>query len=202
MYFLVSRGGGRPQVGRFVGRDRPFRDILFLLFPVVPRLVSFTQLLSRMLVKGEVWSSELKTSLSSSKQDNSFEVLSKKISFKALRVLCTIKGTDESRIKKRFQIPLVKIRIPGVSDRACSYFPNEACLYEADFISGLHFPIHPFIRELFHHLKLAPTQLVPNSWKMVVCCLVIWMSANERDILRVEEFLHLYHFRWSKLPSY
>ena len=134
--------------------------------------------------------------LSSSKQDDSSKFSSQKTPFKALRVLYTFKETDESRISKIFQLPpSVKIRIPGASDRTCSYFPNKVCFYEVDFVRGLHFLIHPFIRELFLHLKLAPAHLVPNSWRMVVCCMVIWMSANEGDILRVEEFLHFYRLR-------
>ena len=123
--------------------------------------------------------------------------------FKGLRVLCTLKEKDESRIRKRFQLPpSVKIRIPSASDRACSYFPNEVCFYEANFVSGLCFPIHPFIRELFFCLKLALAQLVPNSWRKVVCCLVIWMSANEEYIFRVKEFLHFYCLGQSKLFGY
>ena len=55
--FLVTRGGGHPQVGNFLGRDCPFGDILILLFLVIPQSVSFTQLLSRMLGEGEVRSS-------------------------------------------------------------------------------------------------------------------------------------------------
>ena len=134
--------------------------------------------------------------LSSSKQDDSSKFSSQKTPYKALRVLCTFKETDESRIRKIFQLlPSVKIRIPGASDRACSYFPNNVCFYEADFVRGLYFLIHPFIRELFLHLKLTPAHLVPNSWRMVVCCMVIWMFANEGDILRVEEFLHFYRLR-------
>ena len=118
-------------------------------------------------------------------------------------MLCTLKGKDESRIRKRFQIPpSIKIGIPSASDRACSYFPDEVCFYEADFANGLRFPIHPFIKELFLCLKIAPTQLVPNSWRTLVCCMVIWMSTNEGDILKVEKFLHFYHLGRPKLPGY
>ena len=59
-----------------MGQDYPFGDILVLLFLVVPQSASFTQLLSRMPVEGEVQSIELETSLSSSDQDNSSEVSS------------------------------------------------------------------------------------------------------------------------------
>lgn len=93
---------------------------------------------------------------------------------------------------KDFNFFILIIRIVGAY-KACSYFPNKGFFYEADFISGLCFPIHLFIRDLVLCLKLT-AQLVPNSWGAVVCCMVIWMPANEGDILRVEEFLHFLSF--------
>ena len=49
-------------------------------------------------------------------------------------------------------------------DRACHSYADEVCFYEADFTSGLHFLVHPFVKELFAYLHLALAQLVPNSW--------------------------------------
>ena len=49
----------------------------FFFFPLIHRSMSFAQILSRMLGEGEVRSSELETSLSSSEQDNASEVSSK-----------------------------------------------------------------------------------------------------------------------------
>ena len=46
---------------------------------------------------------------------------------------------------------------------ACHSYADEVCFYEADFVSGLRFPIHPFVRELFSYLHFASAQLVPNS---------------------------------------
>ena len=67
-------------------------------------------------------------------------------------------GKDEQQIKDRFQFPdLVKIRIPSDEERACHSYADEVCFYEANFTSGLHFPVHPFVRELFSYLHLAPT---------------------------------------------
>ena len=164
--------------------------------------MGFAQNLSRMFGE-EIRSSELETGLSSSKQDRALEFSSSRVPFKALGVLYTLKDKNKSRIRNRFQFSSsVKIRIPDTDDRACSYFPDEVCFYEADFTSGLRFPIHPFTWELFLRLKLALAQIVPNSWRTIICCMVKWMSANEGDILRVEEFLHLYHLKRSKLPGY
>ena len=74
--------------------------------------------------------------------------------------------------------------------------------YEIDFTSGLRFPIHPFVRETFSYLHLALAQLVPNSWRILVSCMVVWMSANDGDVIRRDEFLHFYHLRKSKDPGY
>ena len=74
-----------------------------------------------------------------------------------------LRRRSEKRVKDRFQFPSsVKIKIPDGEDRACHSYANEMCFYEADFISGLRFPIHPFIRKLFFLLQLASAQLVPN----------------------------------------
>ena len=73
---------------------------------------------------------------------------------------------------------------------------------EAIFNNGLSFPVHPFVRELLSLLNLAPTKLVPNSWRTVICCMVLWISANDDDIIRVAEFIHLYCLRSSTHSGY
>ena len=52
--FLVSKSRGHPQVGFFMGRDCPFRNILVFLFPMIPCSMSFARILSRMLGEGKV----------------------------------------------------------------------------------------------------------------------------------------------------
>ena len=137
-----------------------------------------------MFSEEEVQSSELEMGLSSFEERGVPEVSSRLAHLRALNICCSLKEKDESRIGSRFQIsPFVKIRISDRDNRACTSFPNEVCFYEANFVSGLHFLVHPFIRELLFCLKLAPTQLVPNSWRIVVYCMVMWMSANEGDVI-------------------
>ena len=87
-------------------------------------------------------------------------------------------------------------------DRACHSYVDEVCFYEADFTSGLRLPVHPFVRELFVYLRLAPAQLVPNSWWIVISCMVVWVSANDGDVIKKDEFLHFYCLRKSKVPNY
>ena len=60
----------------------------------------------------------------------------------------------------------------------------------------------PLLGSFFFYLHLAPTQLVPNSWQILVSCMVVWMSTNDGDIIKKDEFLHFYHLRKSKDTGY
>ena len=107
---------------------------------------------------------------------------------RAFHALEEVYGLDEetvSRFKDRFQFPeRVRVRRPTNEDRACHFFPGEVCFYEAAFTCGLRLPVHPFIMELLGFFSIAPGQLMPNSWRIVVNCMEIWLAANE-DMIRV-----------------
>ena len=104
----------------------------------------------------EVRSSDLEMGLSSSDDRVILEATSISTPYKAWNILCSLIGKDEQRIRDRFQfLDSVKIRIPSDKDRACHLYADEVCFYEAGFTSGLHFPVHPFVRELFSYLYLA-----------------------------------------------
>ena len=156
-----------------------------------------------MFGEGEVRSSELETGLSSSEDRKALKVTSPSTPYKAWDVCYVLKRKDEGRIRSRFQFPSsVRVRIPNDDDKACRSYVDNVCFYEANFVSGLYFPIHPFLRKLFSRLSFDPAQLVPNSWRIVICCTVVWMSANDGDTIRMDEFLHLYYLRRSRDLDY
>ena len=195
---LKSIGRKHPQVRRFVGRNCPFRVVLVFIFPLIHHSVGIAQTLL-MAKEEEVRSSELEMDLSSSKECGAPEVSFVSTPHKAWSIYCALKEIDKRRIKNMFQIPSsIKVRIPDDDNRACHSYTDEVCFYEADFICGLCFPIHPFIREFFFRLLLALAQLVPNSWRIVICCMVVWMFANDGDTIRKDGFLHFYCQRGSK----
>ena len=80
-------------------------------------------------------------------------------------------------------------------------FPDEICFYEATFTCELRLPIHPFIMELLGFFGIAPGQLIPNSWRIVVNCMEIWLATNE-DMIKVGELIHLYRLKESKEYGY
>ena len=139
----------------------------------------------------EVRLSELEMGVSSSEDHGTLEVSSPSTPHKAWSICYALKRKDKRRIRNRFQFPSsIKVRIPDDNDRVCHSYTDEVCFYEANFTSGLHFVIHPFIRELFSHLLLVPAQLFTNSWRIVICCIVVQMFANDRYTINIDEFLH------------
>ena len=107
------------------------------------------------------------------------------------------------RIVDKYQFPpLASIRFPKADERACTFLPEEVCFYESYFQCGLHFLVHPFYREVLICLKIALGQLVLNTWRMMVCCMVIWSTINDRDFIKVDKFFYLYRLMESKLKGY
>ena len=50
-------------------------------------------------------------------------------------------------------------------------------------------------------IDIAPQQLIPNSWRIVVNCMKIWLAANG-DMIKVGELVYLYHLKESKEYGY
>ena len=56
--------------------------------------------------------------------------------------------------------------------------------------------------ELLDHFGIAPRQLMPNSWRIVVSCMEIWLATTEGDMIRVDELVYLYRLKESKEHRY
>ena len=116
----------------------------------------------------EVRSNELEIGLSSNDDpvegDIAVSIPCEVRAFHALGEVCGLDDETLSRFRGRFQFPdRVRVRLPHEEEQACHFSPREVCFYEAAFLSGLRFPVHPFIMELLGHCDIAPGQLMPNS---------------------------------------
>ena len=169
----------------------------------------FKGLVSKQGAMSEVRSSELETGLSSS--DNPVEVGEDTVvsipwevrAFSAFGEECSLDVEILSRFSHRFQFPeRVRVRLPRIEERACHFSPREVCFYEAAFLSGLKFPVHRFIMELLNHFKITLRQLMPNSWRIVVSCMEIWLAATDGDMIKVNELVYLYRLKESKEYRY
>ena len=55
--------------------------------------------------------------------------------------------------------------------------------------------------EILGFFGIAPRQLMPNSWRILVNCMEIWLAINE-DMIKVGELVHLYRLKESKKYGY
>ena len=70
---------------------------------------------------------------------------------------------------------------------------HEVCLYEAMFKAGFRLPFLLVARELLGYLNLAPHQLVPNTWRVLHSCMVLWpLALGKQHQLTIREFLYLH----------
>ncbi|XP_065628398.1 uncharacterized protein LOC111994518 [Quercus suber] len=155
----------------------------------------------------EVRSSELETGLSSNggpvDEDTAVSGSREVRAFYAQGEGCGLDADTLARFRDRFQFPnRVRVRLPSVEDRACHFFPGKVCFYEAAFICGLRFPVHPFLMELLHYFGIASGQLMPNSWRILISCMGIWLAANDGDMIRVDELVYLYRLKALKEYGY
>ena len=171
---LGVSGDFLPLVGDFVFAGCGLSLVIGELSPILGQSLAWFEGETRRMA--EVQSSELETRLSSSGgPEGGDTAVSAPRVVRAFHALEEVYGLDEetvSRFKDRFQFPeRVHVRRPTNEDRACHFFPVEVCFFEAAFTCGLRLPVHPFIMELLGFFGIAPGQLMPNSWKIVVNCI-------------------------------
>ena len=124
-------------------------------------------------------------------------------SFHALKEECTLKTDVFDKFRDRFQFPdETRARFPRKGEKTCAFAHGEVCFYEVVFLCGLRFPVHPFIMALLSHLNIAPRQLMPNSWRIIISCMVIWTTIADGDMITFNEFVHLYCLKESKEFGY
>ena len=173
---LGVSGDFLPLVGDFIFAGFGLSLVIGELSPILGQSLAWFEGETRRMA--EVRSSELGTGLSFSggPEVGDTAVSAPRVvrAFHALEEVCGLDADTIGRFKDRFQFPeRVHVRQPTNEDRACHFFPGEICFYEAAFTCGLRLPIHPFIMEFLGFFGIAPGQLMPNSWRIVVNCLKI-----------------------------
>jgi hypothetical protein len=69
---------------------------------------------------------------------------------------------------------------------------HEICVYEDMFETFFRFPFPKVVRELLHHLQIAPHQLSPNAWRTFFACVILWPRIlGEEHELSIREFLKI-----------
>ncbi|KAK0596670.1 hypothetical protein LWI29_017906 [Acer saccharum] len=72
-------------------------------------------------------------------------------------------------IRAMYGIPKdVELRAPKEYERADWDIPGWTCLYEYTFRLGFRFPIPQLVRRMLVYYELAPGQLMPNTWRILL----------------------------------
>ena len=193
-----------PHLENFVFEGNSLGVTLADLLPLLRQLIDlFEGLMREQKAMSKVRSSELEIGLLSSgdsvEGDIAVSTPREVRAFYALKEVCGLDVDTLGRFKDIFQFSeRVRVRLPSEDDQACHFFPGEVCFYESTFACGLRFPVHPFLMYLVDCFGIAPGQFMPNSWRIVVSCMGIWLASNDGDMLKVDELIYLYCLKASK----
>ncbi|KAB9384667.1 hypothetical protein FH972_027029 [Carpinus fangiana] len=108
-----------------------------------------------------------------------------------------VTSSDLEIYTERFNFPEgVRVRVPGVGEGATGLEGgNEICLSLHMLEAGFRLPVPRVIREVLHLLNLAPFQIHPNGWRVLVGMAILWPELHKdqgRPSLTAQEFLYLY----------
>ncbi|XP_038703865.1 uncharacterized protein LOC120000070 [Tripterygium wilfordii] len=80
-----------------------------------------------------------------------------------------LKGNELLRLKYCYKFP------SGVEVKAATFYqrvdwdvPGWVAMYEAPFKLGLRFPLPTLVRDVLRYFRIAPTQLMPNGWRLLL----------------------------------
>ena len=80
------------------------------------------------------------------------------------------------------------ISIPTEMERVCLYDFNKMGLYLDAFQYGMRLPFNPFIKDIFDYFYIAPSQITPNSWRILRAFEAICFHLETRPTARAFHF--------------
>lgn len=109
-------------------------------------------------------------------------------------ILSTLSRPRLEGFHQVYQIPeSVSLRVPTIDEWACFCLPGEVVIFEQTLKAGLQFSIPLFIHQLLTYIRLAPDQIMPNSWRILIAYIVLWPACSGgQDHITIPEFLYCY----------
>ena len=105
----------------------------------------------------------------------------------------TITAAELEAIRERYQIPAeVELVVPKSTERPSDVRPGEFSLYEEALKGGLRLLLPQIVVDVLNRLEVAPGQLMPNAWKILLSCASAWPKATEGQAMTVDEFFCCY----------
>ena len=213
MVYLVTTVASIPEYHRSAGSSSPISHLLDLLLsflrPAIPRL--FLSVTHYLLHSSTIYlPTELVPKiifLMGKRKPKQLEALRKKkgdqakgpaessVSDAYLDWRTALFAKHISHLRKAYAIPdEVSIRIPDNNKGATlSGYNHKVVVYEVMFKVGLSLSLPPMVCKLLTELNLAPIQIKPNGWVLLVSFCILWkMAMGLGKHSSVREFLAFY----------
>lgn len=99
--------------------------------------------------------------------------------------------------RDRYDIPKsIGMRFPRRGETVDNPPKGHVAFYEKMFEFGVRFPLHPFAQESLAEVNIAPAQLAPNGWDILLGCWMLWwgleVDVASADYLTLSQFLSFY----------
>ncbi|CAL5387213.1 unnamed protein product [Camellia sinensis] len=105
----------------------------------------------------------------------------------------TVTAAELEAIREKYQVPAeIELLLLTSTERPSDARPGEFAFYEETLKGGLRLPLPQVVVDVLNHLEVAPGQLMPNAWKIVLACASAWPKANEGAAMTVDEFFACY----------
>ncbi|KAL5774552.1 hypothetical protein ACOSP7_012109 [Xanthoceras sorbifolium] len=77
--------------------------------------------------------------------------------------------------REEFSIPPeVGLRIPNEGERATDPEPGSAAFHPSFMELGVRLPLQPYLRRFLRDIGLAPAQISPNGWRVLIGMWSMW----------------------------
>ncbi|XP_060971672.1 uncharacterized protein LOC133037917 isoform X2 [Cannabis sativa] len=88
---------------------------------------------------------------------------------------------DILRMRHQYEIhSSIQMRLPTIAERPDWDSGDWVCMYEFPFRIGFRFPFPPFVQEVLDYYEVAPSQLMPNAWRLLLGIEVIVRVKGKR----------------------
>ncbi|KAL5839954.1 hypothetical protein ACOSQ4_012562 [Xanthoceras sorbifolium] len=88
--------------------------------------------------------------------------------------------------------PEVGLRIPNEGERAIDPEPGSAAFHPSFMELGVRLPLKPYLRRFLRDIGLAPAQISPNGWRVLIGMWSLWKVLGIKTDLSFAEIQHCY----------
>ncbi|KAL5774280.1 hypothetical protein ACOSP7_011837 [Xanthoceras sorbifolium] len=104
-----------------------------------------------------------------------------------------INNSRLSVFREEFSIPSdVGLRIPNMGEQVSNPEPGCVAIHPAFLEIGMCLPLQPYVRRFLREVGLAPAQLSPNSWRILIGMWCLWRLNGIDTDPTLSEIKHCY----------